>query len=135
MQNKLELPSSAAGLEGAAKRTRDAMGSLARFLQTVESRGPVTMELAARDFSYALARIYAGSGEEKRWITEQEGARNRSGIGLGSHFLGRGWSSKKAQSPLPAERGSSAWQGLREGTTPLPTSPGTLTSPLPQELF
>lgn len=66
----------------------------------------------------------AGRGEES--------VRDR----LGSNLLGRGWNSKQAQSPLPAECGSSAWQGLREGTTPLPTSPGTLTPPsLPQELF
>ncbi|XP_068268652.1 acyl-CoA dehydrogenase family member 11-like [Nyctibius grandis] len=61
VQKKLELASSAAELEPAVKRTQDALSSLARFMQAAGSRGTVTMELAARDFSYALARIYAGA--------------------------------------------------------------------------
>ncbi|NXV78760.1 ACD11 dehydrogenase, partial [Atlantisia rogersi] len=61
VQKKLELASSCAELAPAVKRTRDAIGSLAQFMQEADSSGAVTMELAARDFSYSLARIYAGT--------------------------------------------------------------------------
>ncbi|XP_009330312.1 PREDICTED: uncharacterized protein LOC103923643 isoform X2 [Pygoscelis adeliae] len=61
VQQKLELASSTAKLEPAVKQTRDAISSLARFTQAAGSKGAVTMELAARDFSYTLARIYAGA--------------------------------------------------------------------------
>ncbi|NXI53915.1 ACD11 dehydrogenase, partial [Chloroceryle aenea] len=61
VQKKLELASSRAELEPAAKRTRDAVSSLARFTQAAGSRGALAMELSARDFSYTLARIYAGA--------------------------------------------------------------------------
>ncbi|NXP46761.1 ACD11 dehydrogenase, partial [Heliornis fulica] len=60
-QKKLELASSHAELEPAVKRARDAVSSLAQFMHEAGSRGAVTMELAARDFSYSLARIYAGA--------------------------------------------------------------------------
>ncbi|NXJ84312.1 ACD11 dehydrogenase, partial [Trogon melanurus] len=61
VQKKLELASSSTELAPAVKRTRDAAGSLGRFMQAAGSRGAATMELAARDFSYALARIYTGT--------------------------------------------------------------------------
>ncbi|NXD87959.1 ACD11 dehydrogenase, partial [Halcyon senegalensis] len=61
VQKKLDLASSTAELEGATKRTRDAVGSLARFAQAAGSRGALATELSARDFSYTLARIYAGT--------------------------------------------------------------------------
>ncbi|XP_009274633.1 PREDICTED: acyl-CoA dehydrogenase family member 11 isoform X2 [Aptenodytes forsteri] len=61
VQQKLELASSTAKLEPAVKQTRDAISSLAQFTQAAGSKGAVTMELAARDFSYTLARIYAGA--------------------------------------------------------------------------
>ncbi|XP_040981686.1 acyl-CoA dehydrogenase family member 11-like isoform X2 [Aquila chrysaetos chrysaetos] len=61
VQKKLELASSTAKLEPAVKQMRDAISSLAQFMQAADSRGAVTMELAARDFSYTLARIYAGA--------------------------------------------------------------------------
>ncbi|NXW58574.1 ACD11 dehydrogenase, partial [Eurystomus gularis] len=61
VQKKLEVASSAAELEPAVKQTRDAIGSLARFAQAAGSRRALTMELSARDFSYSLARIYAGT--------------------------------------------------------------------------
>ncbi|NWH63987.1 ACD11 dehydrogenase, partial [Geococcyx californianus] len=61
VQKKLELASSTAKLEPAVKRTRDAVSSLTQFMQAAGSKGAVTMELAARDFSYTLARIYAGT--------------------------------------------------------------------------
>ncbi|KAM6297980.1 acyl-CoA dehydrogenase family member 11-like [Aegotheles albertisi] len=61
VQKKLELASSSAELEAAVKRTRGATSSLSQFTQAAASRGTLTMELAARDFSYALARIYAGA--------------------------------------------------------------------------
>ncbi|NXL33959.1 ACD11 dehydrogenase, partial [Glaucidium brasilianum] len=60
VQKKLELASSAAKLEPAVKQTRDALGSLAQFMEAAGSKGATTMELAARDFSYTLARIYTG---------------------------------------------------------------------------
>ncbi|NWS57950.1 ACD11 dehydrogenase, partial [Chunga burmeisteri] len=61
VQKKLELASSTAELEPAVKQTRDAVSSLVQFMQAAGSKQAVTMELAARDFSYALARIYAGT--------------------------------------------------------------------------
>ncbi|XP_009708673.1 PREDICTED: uncharacterized protein LOC104169454, partial [Cariama cristata] len=61
VQKKLELASSTAKLEPAVKQTRDAVSSLVQFMQAAGSKQAVTMELAARDFSYALARIYAGT--------------------------------------------------------------------------
>ncbi|NXL65205.1 ACD11 dehydrogenase, partial [Chordeiles acutipennis] len=61
VQKKMELASSTAKLEPAAKRVRDAVSHLTGFMQEAGSRGAATMELAARDFSYSLARIYAGS--------------------------------------------------------------------------
>ncbi|NWS76068.1 ACD11 dehydrogenase, partial [Crotophaga sulcirostris] len=61
VQKKLELASSMAKLEPPVKQTRDAVSSLAQFIQAAGSKGAVTMELAARDFSYTLARIYAGT--------------------------------------------------------------------------
>ncbi|XP_026715701.1 acyl-CoA dehydrogenase family member 11-like [Athene cunicularia] len=61
VQKKLELASSTANLEPAVKQTRDALGSLTRFMEAAGSQGAATMELAARDFSYTLARIYTGA--------------------------------------------------------------------------
>ncbi|XP_074777445.1 acyl-CoA dehydrogenase family member 11-like isoform X2 [Athene noctua] len=61
VQKKLELASSTANLEPAVKQTRDALGSLTRFMEAAGSKGAATMELAARDFSYTLARIYTGA--------------------------------------------------------------------------
>ncbi|NWR79267.1 ACD11 dehydrogenase, partial [Centropus unirufus] len=61
VQKKLELASSREKLEPAVKHTQDAVSSLAQFIQAAGSKGAVTMELAARDFSYTLARIYAGT--------------------------------------------------------------------------
>ncbi|KAM6377577.1 acyl-CoA dehydrogenase family member 11-like isoform 1-T3 [Pluvialis apricaria] len=61
VQKKLERASSTAKLEPAVKQTRDAISSLARFTQAAGSKGALTMELAARDFSYSLARIYTGA--------------------------------------------------------------------------
>ncbi|NWY57803.1 ACD11 dehydrogenase, partial [Chionis minor] len=61
VQKKLELASSSAKLEPAAKQVRDAISSLRRFTQAAGSARALTMELAARDFSYSLARIYAGA--------------------------------------------------------------------------
>ncbi|NXC19572.1 ACD11 dehydrogenase, partial [Corythaeola cristata] len=61
VQKKLELASSTVKLERSVKRTRDAVSRLARFMQAAGTKRALTMELAARDFSYTLARIYAGS--------------------------------------------------------------------------
>ncbi|NXF96639.1 ACD11 dehydrogenase, partial [Eubucco bourcierii] len=61
VQKKLEGASSRPELEGAVKRMREALGSLMQFMQEAASRGALTTELAARDFSYSIARIYAGA--------------------------------------------------------------------------
>ncbi|NXV25585.1 ACD11 dehydrogenase, partial [Rissa tridactyla] len=61
VQKKLERASSTAKLEPAVKRMRDAVSSLTRFMRAAGSKGALTMELAARDFSYSLARIYTGT--------------------------------------------------------------------------
>nr|XP_009668546.1 PREDICTED: short/branched chain specific acyl-CoA dehydrogenase, mitochondrial-like [Struthio camelus australis]XP_009668547.1 PREDICTED: short/branched chain specific acyl-CoA dehydrogenase, mitochondrial-like [Struthio camelus australis]XP_009668548.1 PREDICTED: short/branched chain specific acyl-CoA dehydrogenase, mitochondrial-like [Struthio camelus australis]XP_009668549.1 PREDICTED: short/branched chain specific acyl-CoA dehydrogenase, mitochondrial-like [Struthio camelus australis] len=60
VQRKLELASSTAKLEPAVKLMRDAISRLMHLVQRAGSKGAATMELAARDFSYSLARIYAG---------------------------------------------------------------------------
>ncbi|XP_013810255.2 acyl-CoA dehydrogenase family member 11-like isoform X1 [Apteryx mantelli] len=61
VQRKLELASSIEKLEPAVKLMQDAISSLVQLIQRAGSKGAVTMELAARDFSYSLARIYAGA--------------------------------------------------------------------------
>lgn len=60
LQNKLESAWSSAELQAAAQSVQDAAGRLARFCRGAASEGAAPMELAARDFSYSLARIYAG---------------------------------------------------------------------------
>lgn len=70
-------------LERAMKQMRDAIGSLAQFTQAAGSKGVVAMELAARDFSYSLARIYAGSGKDGN-----DGFQAREGLGISP---GRAW--------------------------------------------
>ncbi|NXA55305.1 ACD11 dehydrogenase, partial [Nothocercus julius] len=57
VQRKLELASSTEKLEAAVKLVREAV----RLVQSAGSKGVATMEVAARDFSYSLARIYAGA--------------------------------------------------------------------------
>ncbi|NXM74961.1 ACD11 dehydrogenase, partial [Serilophus lunatus] len=61
VQEKLALASGTAELGPAVQRTREALGSLTGFLEAAGSEPTVTMELAARDFSYSLARIYIGA--------------------------------------------------------------------------
>ncbi|KAM9219503.1 acyl-CoA dehydrogenase family member 11-like [Leptosomus discolor] len=61
VQKKLELASSTAKLEPAVRQVQGALSRLAQFMQAAGSGGAATMELAARDFSYTLARIYAGA--------------------------------------------------------------------------
>ncbi|XP_064530666.1 acyl-CoA dehydrogenase family member 11-like [Pseudopipra pipra] len=61
VQEKLELVSGTAELAPAVQRVRGALGSLAQFLEKAGAEPAVTMELAARDFSYSLARIYTGA--------------------------------------------------------------------------
>ncbi|NWU35892.1 ACD11 dehydrogenase, partial [Hylia prasina] len=60
VQVKLELASGTEGLSPAVQRTREAIGSLQQFMAAAGSERALTMELAARDFSYSLARIYTG---------------------------------------------------------------------------
>ncbi|NXF08570.1 ACD11 dehydrogenase, partial [Smithornis capensis] len=61
VQKKLELALGTAELASAVQRMREAIGSLTRFMEAAGSQPPVTMELAARDFSYSLAQIYTGA--------------------------------------------------------------------------
>uniref|UniRef100_A0A8B9UPG8 ACD11 dehydrogenase n=1 Tax=Anas zonorhyncha TaxID=75864 RepID=A0A8B9UPG8_9AVES len=61
VQKKIELALSTAELEPAVKQMRAAISRLTQFIQGAGSKDAVTMELAARDFSYSLARIYAGA--------------------------------------------------------------------------
>ncbi|NXO02933.1 ACD11 dehydrogenase, partial [Rhinopomastus cyanomelas] len=61
VKNKLGLASRTMKLEGTVKQTQEAVSNLEQFLQAEGSRKAATMELAARDFSYTLARIYAGA--------------------------------------------------------------------------
>ncbi|NXB51399.1 ACD11 dehydrogenase, partial [Leucopsar rothschildi] len=58
VQKKLELASGTEELSPAVQRTREAVGRLQQFMAGSEQA--LTMELAARDFSYSLARIYTG---------------------------------------------------------------------------
>ncbi|NXR40507.1 ACD11 dehydrogenase, partial [Zosterops hypoxanthus] len=60
VQKKLELASGTEELSPAVQRTREAIGSLRQFMAAAGSEQALTMELAARDFSYSLARIYTG---------------------------------------------------------------------------
>ncbi|NWI90327.1 ACD11 dehydrogenase, partial [Pitta sordida] len=61
VQQKLDVASGTAELGPAVQSTREALGSLTRFMEAAGSEPTVTMELAARDFSYSLARIYTGA--------------------------------------------------------------------------
>ncbi|NXX51159.1 ACD11 dehydrogenase, partial [Tricholaema leucomelas] len=61
VQKKLEGALSSPELAAAVKQTREAVGSLKQFMQAAAASGALTMELAARDFSYSIARIYAGT--------------------------------------------------------------------------
>ncbi|NXA38003.1 ACD11 dehydrogenase, partial [Eudromia elegans] len=57
VQRKLEVASGSEKLEAAVKLVREA----ASLVQTAASSGVAAMEIAARDLSYSLARIYAGA--------------------------------------------------------------------------
>ncbi|NWI14165.1 ACD11 dehydrogenase, partial [Crypturellus soui] len=57
VQRKLDSASGIEKLGAAVKLVREAV----RLVQSASSRGAATMEIAARDFSYSLARIYAGA--------------------------------------------------------------------------
>ncbi|NXA11680.1 ACD11 dehydrogenase, partial [Sapayoa aenigma] len=61
VQKKLDLALGTAELAPGVQRMREAVGSLTRFLEAAGSEPAVTLELAARDFSYSLARIYTGA--------------------------------------------------------------------------
>ncbi|XP_050836341.1 acyl-CoA dehydrogenase family member 11-like isoform X2 [Serinus canaria] len=61
VQKKLELASGTEQLSPAVQRAREAIGSLQQFMAATGSERALTMELAARDFSYSLARIYTGT--------------------------------------------------------------------------
>ncbi|NWZ83566.1 ACD11 dehydrogenase, partial [Poecile atricapillus] len=70
VQEKLELVSSSRELALAVQRTREAIGTLREFMAAAGSEQTLTMELAARDFSYSLARIYTGramTGMPETW--------------------------------------------------------------------
>ncbi|XP_065548453.1 acyl-CoA dehydrogenase family member 11-like isoform X5 [Lathamus discolor] len=61
VQRKLDLASSTGGLEPAVGQTRAALGRLEQFLRAAGPKGALTMELAARDVSYTLARLHTGA--------------------------------------------------------------------------
>ncbi|KAL9834418.1 acyl-CoA dehydrogenase family member 11-like isoform 1-T2 [Geothlypis trichas] len=61
VQKKLELASGTEELSPAVHRAREAIGSLQQFMAATGSERALSMELAARDFSYSLARIYTGA--------------------------------------------------------------------------
>lgn len=77
-----------------------AISRLTQFIQGAGSKDAVTMELAARDFSYSLARIYAGSGKDRN-----DGFQTRKGPGISPrvswlHTLrGEEWSFKASLVP------------------------------------
>lgn len=60
-QTKLESASRLSELEDPVARVQEALHKLQRFMQKIGSKGEATMQLAARDFAYTLARIYAGA--------------------------------------------------------------------------
>ncbi|NXN85458.1 ACD11 dehydrogenase, partial [Bombycilla garrulus] len=60
VQRKLELASGTKELSPAVQRTQEAIRSLRQFMAATGSEQALTMELAARDFSYSLAQIYTG---------------------------------------------------------------------------
>ncbi|NXP59845.1 ACD11 dehydrogenase, partial [Chloropsis cyanopogon] len=72
VQKKLELASGTEELSPAVQQTQEAIGSLRQFLAAAGSEQALTMELAARDFSYSLARIY--TGRATTGITEPQNA-------------------------------------------------------------
>ncbi|NXU47449.1 ACD11 dehydrogenase, partial [Turnix velox] len=61
VQKKLGLAGSCWKLQPAVKQMQDAISRLTQFTQAAGAKGALTMELAARDFSYSLARIYTGT--------------------------------------------------------------------------
>ncbi|NWW70536.1 ACD11 dehydrogenase, partial [Climacteris rufus] len=63
VQKKLELAAGTGELALAVQRARAASRSLTQFLEAAGSEQALSMELAARDFSYSLARIYTGRAE------------------------------------------------------------------------
>uniref|UniRef100_A0A8D0LCY8 Acyl-CoA dehydrogenase n=1 Tax=Sphenodon punctatus TaxID=8508 RepID=A0A8D0LCY8_SPHPU len=60
-QEKLELASRISDLESSVQLIQNALHRLGQFTQRAGSKGTVTMQLAARDFAYTLARIYTGA--------------------------------------------------------------------------
>ncbi|KAM3661450.1 acyl-CoA dehydrogenase family member 11-like [Ammospiza maritima maritima] len=61
VKKKLELASGIKELSPATQRAQEAIGSLQQFMTTMGIGRALSMELAARDFSYSLARIYTGA--------------------------------------------------------------------------
>ncbi|XP_071428266.1 acyl-CoA dehydrogenase family member 11-like [Pithys albifrons albifrons] len=61
VQKKLALASGTAELAPAVQRAQEAVGSLGQFLEKAGAEPTMGMELAARDLSYSLARIYTGA--------------------------------------------------------------------------
>lgn len=78
----------------------DAISRLTQFVQGAGAKEAVTMELAARDFSYSLARIYAGSGKDRN-----DEFQTGKGLGISPrvswlHTLrGKEWSFKESLVP------------------------------------
>ncbi|KAM7004467.1 acyl-CoA dehydrogenase family member 11-like [Passerculus sandwichensis] len=61
VKKKLELASGIKELSPATQRAQEAIGSLQQFMTTMGIGRALSMELAARDFSYSLARIYTAA--------------------------------------------------------------------------
>uniref|UniRef100_A0AAY5EFD3 Acyl-CoA dehydrogenase family, member 11 n=1 Tax=Electrophorus electricus TaxID=8005 RepID=A0AAY5EFD3_ELEEL len=59
VKDRLHVASPALG--PVVSRVGASLSSLAQFIQTAASRPPASLELAARDLAYSLARIYMGS--------------------------------------------------------------------------
>lgn len=61
-------------------QTRAALGRLEQFMRAAGPKGALTMELAARDFSYTLARIYTGGGKGSDGFQSGKGLGSRPGM-------------------------------------------------------
>lgn len=60
MQSLLAGASGVSSLAPAVEAVGGALSELEQFVQIEASRSPSSLELAARDLAYSLARIYAG---------------------------------------------------------------------------
>lgn len=137
LQRKLDLASSTGGLEPAVRQTRAALGRLEQFMRAAGSKGALTMELAARDFSYALTRIYTGGGKRNDGFQSRKGLGSRPGM-AGIHICWVRGALEGNWVPPSSKRRQLSLASAADVTPPLllPREPGIPMSPiLPQELF